>query len=805
MFKFNCLFFARKNYKVLFNKLYPRLLKLVRSIYFFIVKFKISKIRKKTVNTVQNVTAVILNKEERKKFLRKKLKQNKFKLFFEFILFLSSVLLIGLHLFFQKINPNDFRRSIEISVKKELNLDLSINGNVKWTVFKIYPAIEINNIIIKNIKIGKYSYTIKLGSVKARISLFSLLNGINVISKIHLDDISLISDDKINFLKSNKSNVPGQLHIKNYNVDNTKNELSNSFQNIKFDIDEIFVRNTFVKLNIQNIKEEFKVNNLIIQHILDNHKIILNSNIIYKGQSIKLSIITSTLQHWLSGDSENIPLSIRLLGLDSIAEWNLILKNINKSFTYIGTFNIISHEPQKLLKLFLDDSFYIGKINLSMDIIGNKYFTSFRDIKLKTSNSDISGIIDLSFKDRFLINANLQSKLIDLPKIFWPNWQTNLEDDNSITPYVLHSPLTELNVFKNTPLLLNYIKKLNLNLLLSVDELKAMPQMPIKNIDIKFLLNDGKLSLNSLSAKYANGDVKITAIGIINDKNQLDASLAATADLINIGKIVDYTGYFDFVKSGNSQMRLFLNSVGSDLSELMSNLSGGFKIYSIDKIYLKEMSNYMTGEDLIISLVSLFTNSTVHEKSSEQQNKGYDSYIECFVGNGIIKDGVYESGLGLAIETDNLNIIVDGKVDLGKELINMKLITFPKSGIQFSGNTADMISISGNLAEPDIKLRLQGTVSSIAKTGVLSAAVAPMTGGLSIAAFGIGFVAKTVWDNITAPKNPCSIALTLPINKELSQNVYLNAYKTKKRYESELIKFKDIFRKHKRIFQNSLK
>ena len=333
--------FNYKFCKLKIKKTSDILLNYLRNFVSFVRRFKFSKVSKNTLNTVQNMTVVILNKEERKQFLRKKLKQNKIKLFFEFLILLSVVLLIGLNLFLQQIDPNDFKKSVENSIKQELDINLSIKGDIKWSVFKVHPAIELNDIIVDNIIVDKVIYKIKLGTIKARISLISLLNGENIISKIHLKDIAIISSDNVvmgNF-KKNLSQVlvsKNKLNSKKIiNTDSQNKNFVNSFYNLHFNIKEIVIRNTSIKVRFGKIKETINVNNLIIQHILDDSKLYLSSKFVYQNNSVNLSIITPTLKYWLH-KTDNIPIIIKLSSLGNIFEWNLVVKNINQSFVYKG-------------------------------------------------------------------------------------------------------------------------------------------------------------------------------------------------------------------------------------------------------------------------------------------------------------------------------------------------------------------------------------------------------------------------------------------------------------------------------------
>ncbi|MDR2934039.1 MAG: AsmA family protein [Rickettsiales bacterium] len=762
---------------------------------FFTGMFKAIKFGKdKTLHAAHTIVDVALSKEERRKFLQSKLKQNKLKIFFELCVFFIIISLFGLYFFIAQINPNNFKTAIIDAAQRELGINLTINGNIKWSVFKMYPAMEITDVVIDNINFDNEIYSVKLGSVKAQISLFSIINQTNVISKIHLENIDLSM-----MQKSERQNET--VNIQKVKRDNIS--VINSHK-IKFDIKEVLLRDTLIKFKFGNKQDEFRIRNLSVQHILNESQIVLSSRFIYKNRNIFLSINTLPLKSWIDKVDE-IPLNIRMVSLNTVADANLVLKNISKSPTYIGTLNIKSENLKNILRIAMGDSIHIGEINLKSDIIGNKTFAALRNIDLNVANSDVSGDVEIAFRNRLKINANLRSELIDLPNIFWPNWRTDLpesesDDDDWIGPWIAENRLP--NAFKDTPLFLDLWEKFDANIVIKVDTVKAMPQMPVSNIDVAVLMNNGIAAIKNVSFDYANGSAVVNGFGRITEEKKLDASVSVSTENIDISKIIDYTGYENFMDGGNGQGKVFLKSVGADLSELMSNVSGEFKLHSMDRIRVKEMSGFMTGSDIILGLIDIFTDSVKKTVIRNNTEKSDDAFIECVVANGTIEKGIYSSGVGLVVETDTLNIVVDGSADLDQEIIDMKMITFPKSGLQILNSVADMVHVSGNMSEPDVNLSLNGTTSSLVKTGLLTTGVA-LT-GVGVAAIGIGFVAKAVWDNISNEKNPCNRALMLPINQDLAQNVFDNAYMSRKIFDENLILFDGELKNEKQIFQKTL-
>ena len=136
--------------------------------------------------------------------------------------------------------------------------------------------------------------------------------------------------------------------------------------------------------------------------------------------------------------------------------------------------------------------------------------------------------------------------------------------------------------------------------------------------------------------------------------------------------------------------------------------------------------------------------------------------IKAVAANLKLRDGVIETQNGVAIETNAVNVMLDGTVNLGAETLKLSLTTIPVRGIKLSisGNVVNTITITGNLAEPDIKISgaaIAGKALSATGLGLL---LAPFTGGLGlVAGAGVGLIAGDLLTNWLADDHPCKTAL----------------------------------------------
>jgi hypothetical protein len=89
------------------------------------------------------------------------------------------------------------------------------------------------------------------------------------------------------------------------------------------------------------------------------------------------------------------------------------------------------------------------------------------------------------------------------------------------------------------------------------------------------------------------------------------------------------------------------------------------------------------------------------------------------------------------------------------------LATVPVRGIKLSlsGNLVNALQITGNLAEPDIKISGQAIAGKVGSAVGLGLLLAPLTGGLSIAAGAVaGLIAGDLLESWLADEHPTKTA-----------------------------------------------
>jgi hypothetical protein len=189
----------------------------------------------------------------------------------------------------------------------------------------------------------------------------------------------------------------------------------------------------------------------------------------------------------------------------------------------------------------------------------------------------------------------------------------------------------------------------------------------------------------------------------------------------------------------------------------MQTITGPVQIKSSDIGYAhSDLVTYMYGKDMLTTLrhniQDLFSSKKKHDQIK----------ISCLAVNTKLRNGVAETQNGVAVETNAINARLAGSLDLGHENIKLALTTVPVRGLKISltGNVVNSVEITGNLAEPDVRvsgLSVAGKVASATGIGLL---LAPFTGGISlVAGAGLGLVAGDLLENWLADDEPCKTAM----------------------------------------------
>ena len=384
------------------------------------------------------------------------------------------------------------------------------------------------------------------------------------------------------------------------------------------------------------------------------------------------------------------------------------------------------------------------QVNISGGLGHSKLTVHKSSVAVRGSEITFSGMIDWSKKKTEIV-ANLTSKKINLMELF--------PEIYGGTP---HSSKYKPNVFKNMPLYGDYLydKKITLNV--DVGQMKVYRNLTLDKLKVNGNVRDAVLRIN-VNTGFASGNITAAINGEIEPTGRMNLEMGGIGRGITIGKLLEQINTNDFISELPIDFEIYVRAFGSDMSEVMRHINGPVRLYSSDGGYAhSDLVAYMYGTDFLTTLRQNIQDMFRSKKKYDQMK------INCVAVNLKMRDGLIETQNGVAVETSAINVMLDGSLDLGREKMNMSLTTIPVRGLKLSitGNVVNTIAISGNLAEPDIKISGAAVAGKALSATGLGLLLAPFTGGLGlVAGAGVGLLAGDLLENWLADDHPCKTAL----------------------------------------------
>ncbi len=699
---------------------------------------------KKTKNLFENIIDISSN------FYRK----IKFFLRLAMVTFIAGVLSIVIII--SNTDPNKYKENISTSIEKLTGANVKINGNLKWRIFSFEPAIKIEELSIENKPWAKSKDFFTAKNITATVSLKHLLKREISLDKLIINDPKIYLEVSKNGIKNWTTANEKKDKIKNDNISNL-----NKNEDFQIDIQSINITNAeiFYNNHKKNKSENLKISNILVTSKDYDKPILFNMETVYKNTNIAGNFKTDSLKTLLNNPNE-----ISLTGMVNVNGIKMSFSskvNIEKTQpTISATLSVVANNIKNSLKN-LTDLPNFAPVNGDIELIATPTFISLKKINLKYLTAHLTGLAEITLQKNGKpnIKADLHIPFFDIPNLFYPKWEkayfhrlaTGEEKPSSPEEYI-ENP----KAFRDIPLPVSELNWADGNIKLSIEKLKAMPEMEIEDIKINAILNNGQGIISPLSCKYMGGTVIIN--GIASNKNKtFNGEVSLKIEDVNIGKIIDSTGYKKFFTGGNANLDAVLKGHGPNLAIFMKNLNGYIKAYTTNKMIGYKIENILMANDLISSIFKFISNDII--KTITLQNKKKEqSEIQCIVANLNIENGKTISNRGIAMQTNVANIIIDGLANLGDEYVDVSIITIVKEGFRVSNTLAEMIKIQGPMAEPSIIISKDGIVNNVAKTAFTTALLGTLTGGITLVTTGLGLITKSWLNNIQSDEHPCLTA-----------------------------------------------
>lgn len=385
------------------------------------------------------------------------------------------------------------------------------------------------------------------------------------------------------------------------------------------------------------------------------------------------------------------------------------------------------------------------RVNMSGGMGHNKLTLYKSSVALSGGEINVSGAIDWG-KKKTEITAKISTKRLNLTKSAMPELYSSVAWPRGYVP----------NVFHDMPLFGEFLYNKQVSVTADFADLIVYRNLALNNLHVNMGVNDAHIRIDAKTG-FADGEITAVIEGDIAESGKMNLEMGGVGDNITIGKLLSQINVNDFISELPLDFQLYVRANGSNMSELMHTITGPVRVYSVGRGYAhSDLVAYMYGADFLTSLRHSIQDMFRSKKKYDQMT------INAVAANLKLRDGLIETRNGVAIETNAINVLLNGEVNLGQEKLKLSLTTVPVRGLKLSisGQVVNTITISGNLAEPDISISGAAVAGkAVAATGI-GLMLAPITGGISlVAGAGIGLVAGDLLENWLADEHPCKTAL----------------------------------------------
>lgn len=609
---------------------------------------------------------------------------------------------------------NQYKEQIVQVVKDNTGRDFEISGDLKLAP-SLIPTIAVEGVSLGNASWAKEKNMLSVTKFEAQIALMPLLKkNIQVIKfiliepNIHLETNSKgegnwvlatpAPKEKDSAADSAPASLPGlavnEVHIKNANItykDGKTGEITELY------IDEVSVdsesfsdpMNLFVKADVNGSPLELKGSLGSINNLLDNKDYPININGDIAGAEI-------TIEGKLGQ-----PMDAK--GIDLLASLNI-------------------KELSSLNKLAGSELPEVGPIIFSGKLSDTKSGYSVKSMAAQVMEYKVSGDVEIGLGGtRPKLIANLATDSLDVSP-----FQGGLEEE----------AVKKEKLFSSDPLPLDGLKSADVDLKFKAKKL-ITKDLTIDDVNLTLTLNNGKLQITQ-NAKAVGGTISVDII--LDGSNGKSATLSNNIELkqIELGQLPAIKEK-EILTGGKTDISIKAKGSGASVSAIMAGLNGKLLVnVGTGKISSKALE--LASGDAIMSTLSMLN----------PMAEGSDgSLLECAVVNFDIKDGIATADNGIAMSTNQMNILGGGNINLKTEALDIGIAPKAKEGIGLNvAQLAGLVRLGGSLANPTPKADTEAAL----KKG-LAAGAAVATGGLSL-------LAGELLDGGSSDDagNPCDIA-----------------------------------------------
>ena len=289
--------------------------------------------------------------------------------------------------------------------------------------------------------------------------------------------------------------------------------------------------------------------------------------------------------------------------------------------------------------------------------------------------------------------------------------------------------------FSDDPLPFSLLPQATGSLAVNIDQLDIPGYSPLKALKGILQFKGDEIAITQLTFQMGNGRAQLQ--GNVSKFQESSPILFAKgyASNFTLEKVLASTNSGSRLSGGDIKVAFDLKGSGMSLHQLLARSTGKVQV-SVGQAKLP--SNLLNnGGDFVVTLLDAV--NPLRKKTTE-------TILECAVAYLPITQGQVNIANSVGVQTDRLNVVLAGTVNLATEAVNLNIYPNEKSGLTTGLDLGGLVKLQGTLLQPKTGINQAGVVNS-----ALSIGLGFLSGGATI-------VAENA-KSLTSKEQPCRDAL----------------------------------------------
>lgn len=352
---------------------------------------------------------------------------------------------------------------------------------------------------------------------------------------------------------------------------------------------------------------------------------------------------------------------------------------------------------------------------IAAQVKGSERRLQFKNLKLTSDKSDINGEMSIPLVKGERVEGTLESRSL------------NLE------PFLALSdpPSGDTQTILERELVPEALQGLNGSLRLKVGDLYLVA-VKLEQVSLEAELDHGHLKLTMAAEnERLTAGVDLKPVGTdwqlaLNHKGKLD-----------IGDLIDRDKHGDDASQAPLDVVMQLKGTGRSLSQMLGSAEGEFTMVLGAGRLSEKISRHLPLGGVLYNVMNVVDPAS---------HKGRQANLECAVIQLDLADGIATSSKGLALRTDQMNLLGGGALKLHSGEIDLQFKTAQRKGLGVSiqGVAERFIHVTGTLGNPSVGVNAGDAVAY---------------GGAAWATAGLSLLADSIFTRLSAFSNPCEHVL----------------------------------------------